>query len=156
MEILLQWGYLGLFIGSFLAATILPLSSEIFVTGLLYAGANPFFVFLIATLGNWTGSLTTYSLGWLGKWKWIEKYFKVTPEKLERQQTKISKFGSLLALFVWFPAIGDIIALALGFYKINPYKCVVFMLIGKASRFAVYILLYLYASEKFGFGLMEI
>ncbi|MCD7973254.1 MAG: DedA family protein [Candidatus Azobacteroides sp.] len=150
MDILLQWGYLGLFIGCFLAATILPFSSEILVTGLLYAGAKPFFVFIIATLGNWLGSISTYYIGWLGKWSWIEKWFKISPEKLEKQKNKISKYGSFLAFFVWLPGIGDVFALGLGFYKINTYKCILFMLIGKACRFAIYILLYKYASEWLG------
>ena len=153
MDILLQWGYVGLFIGSFLAATIIPLSSEILVTGLLFAGANPIFVFITATLGNWSGSLTTFWLGWVGKWEWIEKWFKISRKKLEKQQTRITKYGSFLAFFVWFPLIGDVFALALGFYKINPYKCALFMLIGKSCRFFVYILLYQHASEWLHIGI---
>jgi len=152
MEILLQWGYVGLFVGAFLAATILPFSSEILVTGLLYVGAIPLIVFIVATSGNWLGSVLTYYMGWLGKWEWIEKWFKVTPEKLEKQQAKISKYGSLLSFFVWFPVVGDVFALALGFYKVSPARCIVFMLIGKATRFAIYIFLFTYFSDTFGWG----
>ena len=151
-EILIQYGYVGLFIGTFLAATILPFSSEILVTTLLYFGANSLNVFIVATFGNWLGSVSTYYLGWLGKWEWIEKWFRVTPEKLEKQQSKISKFGSLLSLFVWFPLIGDVFALALGFYKVSPARCILFMLIGKALRFAIYIFLYTHFSDTFGWG----
>ncbi len=153
LRILLTWGYLGLFIGTFLAATVLPFSSEILVTGLLYAGANSLYIFLVATLGNWLGSISTYYLGWLGKWEWIERLFKVTPEKLEKQQAKISKYGSILAFFVWFPVVGDVFALALGFYKVSPRKCILFMLIGKMCRFALYILFYNYVSGWLGIGL---
>ena len=152
MEILLQWGYVGLFIGTFLAATVLPFSSEILVTGLLYAGANSLIVFVIATFGNWLGSVSTYYLGWLGKWEWIEKWFKITPEKLEKQQANISKYGSLLSFFVWFPIVGDVFSLALGFYKVHPARCIVFMLFGKATRFAIYISLFMYFSGTFGWG----
>lgn len=150
MEILLEWGYLGLFIGTFLAATVLPFSSEILVTGLLYIGANPLYIFIIASLGNWLGSVSTYYLGWVGKWEWIQKLFKVTPEKLQKQQAKISKYGSILAFFVWFPVVGDVCSLALGFYKVSPRKCIFFMLIGKMCRFAVYILFYNYVSSWLG------
>ena len=103
MEYFLTWGYPGLFLGSFLAATILPFSSEILVTGLLLAGASPLYVLIIATTGNWLGSLSTYGIGWLGKWEWIEKWFKVSREKIEKQQGKIAKYGSLLAFLVWAP-----------------------------------------------------
>ncbi len=150
MEHLLDWGYLGLFIGSFLAATILPLSSEILVTGLLYAGAKPLFVLIVATLGNWTGSLSTYLLGWLGKWEWIEKWLKITPEKMEKQQNRITKYGASLAFLAWLPIVGDVFALALGFYKVDYKKCALFMLIGKFCRFLGYILLYKYAGQWLG------
>ena len=150
MNLLLNWGYYGLSIGSFLAATIVPLSPNIFVFGMLCAGMKPFWVFVVATCGNWLGSLTTYYLGWLGKWKWIERWFKITPEKLAKQQTKISKYGSLLAFLVWIPIVGDIFALALGFYKVNPLHCTIFILIGKTCRFIFFILLFQYADEWLG------
>ncbi|MDR0231128.1 MAG: DedA family protein [Dysgonamonadaceae bacterium] len=151
MEYLLTWGYLGLFLGSFLAATILPFSSEILVTGMLLAKASPIYVLIVATLGNWLGSLSTYGIGWLGKWEWIEKWFKTSREKIEKQQKKITKYGSFLAFFVWLPIIGDVFALALGFYKVNFIKCSTFMLIGKFLRFLIYIMLFNYVGSWFGF-----
>jgi membrane protein YqaA with SNARE-associated domain len=152
MDFLFQLGYLGLFLGTFLAATVLPFSSEILVTGMLYAGANPLWVCIIATLGNWLGSVSTYGLGLLGKLQWIEKIFKITPEKIEKQQRIIQKFGSWIALVVWLPGIGDLLSLALGFYKVSPYKCIPFMLIGKALRFITVIFLYKFITNiDFGF-----
>ena len=153
MAHLLDWGYFGLFIGSFLASTILPLSSEIFVTGMLIAGANPVYVLITATIGNWGGSLSTYWLGWVGKWTWIEKWLKIKPEKLEKQKKRIDKYGSSLAFLAWLPIVGDIFALGLGFYKIDPKKCILFMFIGKFCRFLAYILLFLYAGEWFGWNI---
>ena len=35
MEFLAEWGYIGLFLASFLAATIIPLSSEIVLSVLI-------------------------------------------------------------------------------------------------------------------------
>lgn len=151
MEYLLEWGYLGLFIGSFLAATILPFSSEILVTGMLVAGGSHTYILITATLGNWLGSISTYGLGRIGKWEWIEKWLKVSRKKIERQQTRVSKYGSLLAFLVWIPLIGDIFALALGFYKINFTQCCIFMLIGKFLRFFIYISLYKYLGNWMGF-----
>jgi len=142
MEFFEQFGYFGLFLGSFLAATILPFSSEILVTGMLIAGANPFYVFIFATLGNWLGSVSTYGIGWLGKLQWAEKYLKISHKKIEKQQQTIQKYGSWLSLLVWLPIVGDIFALALGFYKANPINCIFFMLIGKAARFLFIIFIY--------------
>jgi len=151
MEYFLTLGYFGLFLGSFLAATILPFSSEILVTGMLFAGASPVYVLITATTGNWLGSLSTYGIGWLGKWEWIEKWFRISHEKIESQRAKIAKYGSLLAFFVWVPVVGDVFALALGFYKVNFTKCSIFMLIGKFLRFFIYIALFKYVGGWFGF-----
>jgi len=41
LEILQNWGLLGLFVGCFLAATVIPFSAEILVVGALVAGCNP-------------------------------------------------------------------------------------------------------------------
>jgi membrane protein YqaA with SNARE-associated domain len=77
MEYFLDFGYVGLFFGSFLASTIIPLSSEILLGGMLLAGGNPWLCFVLATAGNGLGSVTSYGLGYLGKWQWIEKWMRV-------------------------------------------------------------------------------
>ena len=117
MEFLLEYGYIGLFIGTFLAATILPFSSEFLLLGLLIAGADPWTCFLWATLGNWTGGLTSYYMGYLGKWEWIEKWFRVKRETLDKQKKYIDKYGSMLAFLSWLPLVGDVFAIGLGFTK---------------------------------------
>lgn len=70
MEWLLNLGYVGLFAGSFIAATVVPFSSDVLLLGMLAAGGNVWLCVLVATLGNWLGGLTSYWLGWLGKWEW--------------------------------------------------------------------------------------
>ena len=138
-----QWGVLGLFLGSFLAATVVPFSSDVLYVGVLMAGAKPLHCFLSATVGNWLGGLTSFGIGWLGKWEWIEKWFRVKRETLEKQHAKVEKWGPLLALMTWLPFVGDVFAIALGFYRLTPWKCAVFMLIGKAARFAIWTLFFL-------------
>lgn len=149
MEFFLEWGYLGLFIGTFLAATIIPFSSEILVTGILLAGGEELPVFLVATAGNWLGSLTSYYIGYMGKWEWIEKWLRVSKEKLEAQQEKIKKYGALLAFLCWLPFIGDVFAIGLGFYRLSFTKCAIYILLGKAARFALWIYLYSIGSALF-------
>lgn len=149
MEFLQDFGYIGLFIGTFLAATVIPFSSEFLIIGILVGGGNPAISFLAATSGNWLGGLTSYYLGYLGKWEWIEKWFRISQVNLERQKSKIDKYGALLAFLSWAPFVGDIFALGLGFYKLNFVKCAIYMLIGKAMRFAMWILLYDLYGERF-------
>ncbi len=149
IDFLIHLGYLGLFAGSFLAATIVPFSSDILLIGALVAGSNPVWAFLAATLGNWLGGLTSYYVGHLGKWNWIEKWFGVKKETMDKQKNLIDKHGSLIALLTWLPFVGDIFAIALGFYKVNFIKSAIFMLIGKALRFLFWIALYLIFEVKF-------
>lgn len=135
MNLLENLGLLGLFIGTFLAATILPFSSDALYIAVLAATGNAVGCLLVGTLGNWLGSVLTYWIGWAGKWEWIEKWFKVKPETMEKQKARIDIYGVWLALFAWVPVIGDVLALALGFFKVRPFWTAVLLLIGKGIRF---------------------
>lgn len=140
MDWLMDLGYWGLFIGSFLAATIVPFSADALLIGMLVAGGSPWVVIAIATAGNFLGGLTSYGVGRAGKWEWIEK-FGVKPETLEKQKAKIDKYGSWAALMSWVPIIGDVIAIALGFYRTKFIPSAIFMFIGKAGRFIAWYLI---------------
>ena len=100
MDWLLDLGYAGLFIGSFLAATIFPFSADVLLVGMLIGGGNGWVVVAVATAGNFLGGLTSYGIGRLGKWEWIER-LGVKPETLAKQKSKVDKYGSLVALLSW-------------------------------------------------------
>lgn len=135
-------GLLGLFIGTFLAATILPFSSDALYIAVLAATKDTAGCLLVGTLGNWLGSVVTYWMGWIGRWEWIEKWFKVKRETLEKQKVKIDKYGVWLALLAWIPIIGDVIAIALGFYRTRPWATMFLLLVGKFARFLLWNLVY--------------
>ncbi len=134
-------GLWGLFLGTFLSATIFPFSSDALFIGALAAIGDPVSCILVGSAGNWLGGIVTYYMGRLGRWEWIEKYFKVKPETLERQKAKVDKYGVWLALLSWVPFIGDVLALALGFYKARPLWTIVLLLVGKAGRFICWALI---------------
>ncbi len=135
-------GLFGLFIGTFLAATILPFSSDALYIAVLAATKDPVGCLAVGTLGNWLGSVVTYWMGWIGRWEWIEKWFKVKRETLEKQKVKIDKYGVWLALLAWVPFIGDVIAIALGFYRTRPWATMLLLLVGKFARFLLWNLIY--------------
>lgn len=99
----------------------------------------------VATLGNWLGGLTSYWLGWLGKWEWIERFLHIKHETLVKHKSKIDRFGAWLALLTWLPFVGDVFALALGFYRVNFRSSALLMLVGKGARFVMWALLYLWS-----------
>ena len=78
---LTELGLLGLFIASFLAATVVPFSSEFVFSAMVFGGFNAWSCVIVATMGNWLGGMTCYYLGRLGKIEWIEKYFRIKREK---------------------------------------------------------------------------
>ena len=142
MEWLTSLGLLGLFLGTFLAATILPFSSDLLYMAILAATKDPVSCLIVGTAGNWLGSVFTYIIGYIGKWEWIEKWFKVKESTLAKQKSHIDKYGPILALTCWVPVIGDVIAIALGFYKTRPWSTFLFMLIGKFGRFLIWNMIY--------------
>ena len=125
-----------LFLSSFLAATFIPLSSEVYFA-LVIDDINIFTAVLIATAGNSLGSFFTYYLGWLAKWEWIEKALRTSKKKVEDFKSKIEKYGSLMGLLCWTPIIGDVIAISLGFFRVEPSKTFTLIIIGKALRYII-------------------
>ncbi len=149
MEWLVEYGYLGLFVGAFLAATVIPFSSDVMLVALLAVGADPVIATVVATLGNWLGGLVSYWMGYIGKWEWLEKYMRVKQSTLEKQKRWVDKFGAALALFSWLPGIGDVLAIALGFYRLPLRTTAIYMLIGKGARFVVWTIGYYYWNKIF-------
>ena len=129
--------YAGLFAASFLAATVLPFSSEVLLVALLLAGNSPVHCVITATLGNGLGGMSSYGLGYLGHMVWIERYLRVEATQIQHLRQQILRFGSLLAFFSWLPLVGDLIAVALGFFKVQPVSVAIFMFAGKAFRYTL-------------------
>ena len=144
IQLLIDWGLPGLFISAMLAGSIIPFSSELVLVTLVKLGLNPTACILAATLGNTVGGMTCYYMGRLGKISWIEKYFKVKKEKIDNMVTFLQGKGALMAFFAFLPAIGEVVAIALGFMRSNTWLTVTSMFIGKLLR---YILL-LYVLEN--------
>lgn len=138
MESFAEWGYLGLFIASFLGATIIPLSSEFVFSFLIINGYDFGISLFVATTGNWLGGLSSYYLGRLGNWSLIEKYFRIKKNKIKQLKKRIDKWGSTLAFLCWLPIIGDPIAVGLGFFRINYILVATWMLFGKIFRYALW------------------
>ena len=142
LDFLAEYGLIGLFIGSFLAATVVPFSADVLLVGMLVADVNSAVALLVvATLGNWIGGITSYGIGRAGKWEWIER-LHVSRESLEKQKTRIERFGAPIALLTWVPFIGDVFAVALGFYRVKFLPAIFWMLVGKGARFVCWYLIF--------------
>ena len=138
MDFLTEWGLFGLFISSFLSATVIPFSSEFVLSFMILNGFDIYLTILIATIGNWLGGLSSYLIGRLGKWTIIEKYFGVDKNKVFNFKLKVDRWGSVLAFFSWLPIIGDVIAVSLGFFRTNFILVSIWMLLGKILSYIIW------------------
>lgn len=86
VQILSDYGLVGMFIAAFLAGSVFPLSSELVLVALLGAGLNAYLLLVTATLGNTLGAMCNYGIGRLGKEEWIGKYLKIDATDLARGQ----------------------------------------------------------------------
>ncbi len=134
---LADFGYWGLLLASFLAATILPLSSEVVFMALIAAGSDIWSSIGYATVGNSLGGATCYYLGKMGKTEWLERWFKIKREKIDSMILRLQKRGAVMGFFGFLPGIGDLILVALGFMRANASITMISMTIGKLLRYVV-------------------
>jgi membrane protein YqaA with SNARE-associated domain len=134
-------GYIGLFLTSFFAATIIPVSSEAFLIIMLTLGYDPFSCVLISTAGNTTGGWLNYIIGRIGNPNWLH-FFGVSLEKIDTWKHRVHKYSYWLALLSWLPFIGDLLGVALGFFRTPVILSFIFIFIGKFVRYIVLVLIY--------------
>ena len=132
----LEYGLLGLFLISFLAATFFPISSEV-VLVLLLKSHPLWHLILVASIGNILGSILNFYIGTFGKIEWSEKYLKIKHTDILKWQNQINRFGPYMAILCWVPIIGDVISVALGYFKVSFIRFVIFLSIGKSVRYIV-------------------
>lgn len=148
MDFFVGLGYFGLFLGSFLAGSIVPFSSEIMLTAMLASGFNPIICLVATTLGNTAGGMTCYYLGRLGKIETLQKWFHIKEESIMKYHKKVEGKGQWMALFAWLPYAGEAISVALGFTRSRAAWVCFYMAIGKLGRYLVVLLIIMGVIEK--------
>lgn len=138
IEILTNYGYVGMLISAFLAGSIFPLSSEVVMLALLAAGLDPWQLVIYGTIGNVLGSMLNYGIGMLGRIDWIEKYLHVNKKELDRAKRFMAGRGAWMGFFSFLPVIGEI-TIVLGLMRSNVAITVISVIIGKFLRYALII-----------------
>jgi membrane protein YqaA with SNARE-associated domain len=115
----------ALFLASFVAATVLPGGSEVALLALIHARPELLWpAIAVATVGNTLGSATTY---WIGR---------LIPNDVQTDAVaRLRRFGAWALLFAWLPVIGDALALAAGWLRLNPWWSLLALAIGKLLRY---------------------
>ena len=121
----------ALFGSSFLAATLLPVSSEAVLFAVLKTQPGIVWPAIgVATLGNTLGGLSSYVIG------------RVIPQKEEGGRftqglARVRHYGAPVLLLSWLPVIGDPLCLAAGWLRLNPWYCALYIALGKFARYWV-------------------
>jgi membrane protein YqaA with SNARE-associated domain len=132
--------YISLFMSAFLAATLLPFSSEIILGTLVLSGKyNVMGLWIGATLGNVAGSIVNWLLGryfihLIGK-----KRFPVTQTEMEQAEKVFLKYGVWTLLLAWLPVVGDPLTFVAGVFRVPIVIFLTLVLVGKGSRYFVVI-----------------
>ena len=130
--------YLSLFAISFLAATILPFSSELTLVGLIAtSNYDNLLLLIVASFGNILGSAVNWALGFYSRNLTTKKWFPFKETQIERSSVWFRKFGKWSLLFAWFPIIGDPLTLVAGLLKVRFIDFIILVAIGKVSRYLV-------------------
>jgi len=127
---------IALFLSAFLAATILPLSSEVaFMTAL--ANDMPMLTALFfASSGNILAIVFNYFLGYL---LYEKTHIKLEKSKIGNKALRYGhKYGYGALVFSWMPVIGDPVTLVAGLLRLN---FLYFFLISASLRFLRYYIL---------------
>ena len=141
---LILFSYLQLLIISFLAATILPFSSEVVLTTMYLSNSfETYFLLIFTSIGNILGSVTNWYLGKKITIFQNRKWFPVSIEQLERSRKYFQKYGLWSLLLSWVPIIGDPLTLLAGVLKV---RFSIFLLLVSISKISRYIFILYLAS----------
>lgn len=117
----------SLFLGSFLAATLLPGGSEVALFAVLKTYPDTLWLALtVATIGNTLGGMVTFGMGWL-----LPQTQKI------KHVEKLRRHGTPALLLAWVPLIGDALCLTAGWLRLNWWQAALFMAVGKLARYLV-------------------
>lgn len=129
---------ISLFISGFISSTLFPGGSEILLFYYVKNNTdNWYYYFWVVTAGNSAGAMFTYIMGYYLFWG---------REKVKNLKAYLfcQKYGVYGLLFSWLPIVGDLIPLAAGWLKLPVFASLLFIIIGKAIRYALIITPVLY------------
>lgn len=125
MDITLTSALWGLATSAFVSSTLFPGGSEAVFLWVIDEYDAFYSALTVATLANTAGSMTGYCIG------------RFLPKKVEsRAIDQCEKYGAWVLLLAWLPIVGDALPVAAGWLRIHWVKSLLFILVGKAFRYA--------------------
>lgn len=128
--------YLTLFVTAFMAATLLPVSSEALLGSLAIHGHPGGWLWFWATIGNTLGSVINAVIGRQADRFKHKRWFPVSEQQLARARTRFNRYGQWSLLLAWLPVAGDALTVIGGIMRVPWLSFVVLVGIGKGVRYA--------------------
>lgn len=138
-EFMVQYSYWGMFLAAFLAGSIIPFSSETVMLALWALGFDPLQLIIFGSIGNVLGSMFNYGLGRMGKLSWLERWFHIKQENMEKAERFMGGHGAFMGFFCFIPILGSAIAVVLGLTRANIFISVFSIALGKVFRYVILI-----------------
>ena len=133
--------YGGLFLGTFLAATILPAQSEAGLAALVLASpASVALLVATASLGNILGSVVNWYFGRSIN-RFTRKRWFTANTQLSRATSWYGRYGRWSLPLSWVPVIGDPLTLVAGIMREPLLRFLLIVGIAKTGRYIVIALL---------------
>ena len=135
---------------SFLAATLLPFSSEVvFFAYLVQFPENVWPLIAVASVGNILGGMVNWHIGYFAK-NAKDSMLHEKNSSTSKLSSYLRQFGSKSLLFSWAPIIGDPLIVFAGWSKLPFWPCCVYMMIGKTLRYMFIAFVYLWSNNYLG------
>lgn len=130
--------FTGLFTAAFLAATIIPFSSEVtLATALTASGLWWPALIGVASAGNVLGSVVNWMLGRALSGERAIRYLPVDRKSLARAEAWYHRYGRWSLLMSWAPVIGDPLTIAAGFLREPLRFFIPVVIVAKTGRYLV-------------------
>ncbi len=128
-----MFAYATLFVSAFLAATLIPLPSEVPLLVVVRSRDAVLLPVAVATLGNYLGACTTYALAR----RLFARRFQDAVVAHARGASLFRRYGAVTLLFSWVPVIGDAFVALAGAARIRLSVFSLYVALGKFARYAV-------------------
>lgn len=123
-----------MFLAAFLAATPIPMQSELAFVALAANGWSLTALVVAASIGNILGSCLTYAagrgLGGLGLWRW----FHLPADKMARAERWFARWGRWSLLLSWAPG-GDLLVALAGALRMPLGPFLILISLAKTGRY---------------------
>ncbi|MDI3481590.1 MAG: hypothetical protein PWQ97_1245 [Tepidanaerobacteraceae bacterium] len=156
-EIITKYGYMGLYVGLLAEGTGLPLPVEfLFMIAAYFIKIDKmslYTVIAVSTIGNLSGNILAYCIGYIGGpavIKKLNKYFHIKDKEISMMKKWFNKYGGLTNMVSRWIGITRTPAIwAAGIFRINILSYTLFSFFGDFVWVVFWVMMYLKLYSEF-------